>query len=529
MTSLPPLSPSPRPHPGSGLLLGVLLWGLALPSLAHGGHDHGTEFEGGSSQATAGIVVDPATIDRLDIRLEAVTSRTLEVGLQTTGAITLPPDQGVRVNAPINGSVIELLVQPGDAVVQGQALVILLAPALTELRVASEAQRTAAEADLRQAEANMTLAQRNYERQQAIAQGDIAAAQTQVTLTDDRYQRDQELLAAGAIARQQLLASEAAWREAQSHLTRAQSREAVLAAAAERDRATAALDAAQTQVGLSTATYRNRLQQLNSPATPEGRVTVVAPRSGTVAERWITLGEAVEEAVTPLLTLVSGDRLQVTAQVFEQDLAQVALGQGVRARVTGLPDRLFKGQVTLIAPAVDPVSRTVPVTLALENPGQLLKPGMFAELEILSDRSPRPVITLPTTALIDAAQAGLAPDRALVFVQNGDTFVPITVTLGPRSGGRVVVTQGLFEGDQVVVQGALQLYGESLRPRTVPDDATARLPEAPSRSPGLLWAVGGAIALGSFGLGFLIRRPPPPPWSPPAPAPQPVLEKTGVD
>jgi cobalt-zinc-cadmium efflux system membrane fusion protein len=488
-------------HRLPGAILGLLLLATPMAVLAHVGHDHGSEFQQGSSQPATGVRVDPATADRLGIVVGPVAKEFLDVGIQTTGEIEASPDEQVIVNAPINGTVVELLVQPGEVVTKGQPLAVVIAPDLIELRVSSQEDRTGAEADLRQAQANVTLAQRNYQRQVAIATAEIEAAQRQLIFAQDRYERDQELMAEGAIARQQVLESEAEWADAQSALTRASSRQAVLEAEAELERTEADLEAAQRHLRLSTATYETRLQQLNSPATQEGKVTVVAPISGTVSQRSITLGEAVEEAVTPMMTIVNGDRLRVTANIFEKDLSKIAVGQRVRATVASLPDQFFSGQVVVVGAVVDGATRVIPVTAELENGSQTLKPGMFAELDVLTDRTSTEVLTVPASAIVDA------DGQSLVFVQNGEAFEPVEVMLGQTAGDRVEVTQGLFEGDQVVVQGGLQLYAQSLRGD---DQSQEESDEAPAAQRGLPWwvllSVGGAIATGAFFLGRRSRQ-----------------------
>lgn len=475
-------------------LLGLLV--LPMAAIAHVGHDHGADFQSGSSQPVSGIRVDGATAQRLGLSVEPVQRQSLSIGLQTTGEVVTQPDQTVMVNAPINGTVVELLVQPGDRVERGQALAKIVAPDLIELRVSSQGNRAGAEADLRAAQANLTLAQRNYERQGAIAATDIAAAQKQVAQAQERFEQDQRLAGAGAIARQQLLESESNLATARSQLTRAESRQAVLEAEAELERSQAALAAAQAHLQLSTATYQTRLQQLNSPATEQGVVTVVAPIAGKVAERPVTLGEAVEEAATPILSIVNGDRLRVMANVYEKDLGQVAVGQSVRATVASLPNQSFAGRVVTVGAVVDGTTRVIPVTAELENAGAL-KPGMFAELEILTGRTPDAVLSIPASALVDAE------GRTLVFVQNGDAFEPVDVAVGRRAGDQVEIQSGLFEGDQVVVQGALQLYAQSLRGGG--EDVTSEEPEVMASElavPGWAWGLGGGVlAATAFYLG----------------------------
>ncbi|QZZ20030.1 efflux RND transporter periplasmic adaptor subunit [Leptothermofonsia sichuanensis E412] len=358
-------------------VLGVFLLSPVNLVFAHGGHDHSSDFQPGNSPSVQGIQVDGQTAKRLGIVVEPVRREFLDIGIRTTAEIAAQPDQQVSVNAPINGTVTELRVKPGDRVKKEQLLAVVVAPELIELRVNAQTNRTQAQAALRQAQANLTLAERNYQRQVTIARAQIKAAQGQLHFAQDRYNRDRELVQAGAIARQQVLGSEAELATAQSQLTRANSRESVLQAEAELDRAKAALDAAQAQMRLSTATYETRLQQLNSPATNQGLVTVVAPIDGVVVNRTVTLGQAVEEAVTPLMQIVNGDRLLVTANVYEKDLGAIAPGQRVRATVASLPGRIFNGRVIVVGAVVDSEKRTIPVTAELVNTSDLLKPTLL--------------------------------------------------------------------------------------------------------------------------------------------------------
>jgi membrane fusion protein, heavy metal efflux system len=485
-----------------GSLFGLMVLSLPPVVIAHVGHDHGAEFESGTSQPASGVQVDTVTAERLGIQVEPVQRRSLNIGIQTTGEVVTQPDQMVMVNAPIDGTVVELLVQPGDQVQKGQAIARIIAPELIELRVSSQGNRIGGEAELRAAQANLTLARRNYERQVAIAGGEVTAAQRQMTQAQERFQQDQLLAEAGAIARQQLLASESNLAIARSQLTRAESRQAVLEAQAELERSQVAVEAAQAHLQLSSATYQARLQQLNSPATDQGLVTITAPITGQVAERPITLGEAVEAATTPIVSIVNGDRLRVVANVYEKDLTQITEGQSVRARVNSLSDQIFTGQVVTIGAMVDGTTRIIPITAELDN-AATLKPGMFAELKILTDRTPETVLTIPASALVDAE------GRNLVFVQNGNAFEPVEVTLGRRDGNQVEVQNGLFEGDYVVVQGALQLYAQSLRGggETQPPAELDSLDNAGS-VPNWVWGLGGlAIAFVAFFFGRRSRPP----------------------
>jgi cobalt-zinc-cadmium efflux system membrane fusion protein len=133
---------------------------------------------------------------------------------------------------------------------------------------------------------------------------------------------------------------------------------------------------------------------------------------------------------------------------------------------------------------------------------------MFAELEVLTDRTATAILAIPSSAVVDAN------GKKLVYVQNGNAFQPVEVTLGQTSGDMVEVKTGLFEGDLVVTQRAPQLYAQSLRGGSKKPEAKGAAP-APSQATNsskigsqlpwwLVISAGGgvaAIALGAFWLG----------------------------
>jgi cobalt-zinc-cadmium efflux system membrane fusion protein len=440
-------------------LLGMMIVLMFSPTvvLAHAGH--GDEFKGASegTSPSESIQVDSQTAQRLGIKIEPVTRQRLAIGIKTTGQIEALPNQKVQVTAPIDGTVVELLVKPGDKVSKGQPVAILTSSELVQLRVESAQKRADAQGEIKQAQANVRLAQENLGKQRQIAIAEIEQARTELSVSQEQYDRDLDLVNAGALPRRQMLESKAHLAEGKAQFTKANSRQAVSEAEAELKRTQAALEVAQSRLNLSNTGYQTRLQQLGTFANEKGLVTVVAPISGTVADRAITLGESVEAATKSLMTLLNNSQVFATANVYEKDLNQIKLNQPVRVNVTSLPNRTFTGKITLIGSVVEGETRIVPVKAELSNPGQTLKPGMFAEIEVLTDRTATPLLVIPRSAVVEAN------GRKIVYLQNGDAFQPTEVTLGQTSGDRVEVKTGLFEEDLIVTQRAPQLYAQSLR------------------------------------------------------------------
>jgi membrane fusion protein, heavy metal efflux system len=441
----------------SGTLLSLLLLASPAVVLAHGGH--GDEFQGPNqaTQTTGSIQVDAETAKRLGIKVELVKRQRLAVGIKTTGQIETLPSQKVEVTTPITGAkVVELLVEPGATVKKGQPVAVVTSPDLVTLRVESQEKLAQAQADLQQAQADLRLAQQNYDRYQQIADSEIAQAQSQVSFAQEKYDKDKQLADAGALPRRNALESQTQLAEAKAELTKAKSRRDVIEAENQLKRAQAAVNVAQSRINLSNTTYQTRLQQLGNSANAKGLVTVTAPISGKVADREVTIGQTFNDAGGKLMTIVNDSRLFATANIYEKDLGKVRNGQRISLKVASMPERNFSGRISRIGTVVEGETRVVPVQAEINNTGGQLKPGMFAELEVLTDQTSA-AMAIPSSAVVDAN------GKKVVYVQNGNAFQAAEVSLGQTSGDMVEVKSGLFEGDMIVTQRAPQLYAQSLR------------------------------------------------------------------
>ncbi|ODG97547.1 efflux transporter periplasmic adaptor subunit [Nostoc sp. KVJ20] len=451
----------------SGTVLSLLLLTTPTAVLAGAGHDHSgaSSFQGGGSEASGSVEVDAETAQRLGIKVEPVKRQRLALGIKSTGQIETLPSQKVEVNTPITGAkVVELLVEPGAVVKKGQPLAVVTSPDLVELRVSSQEKRAEATASLQQAQADSRLAQQNYQRYLQISNADIAQAQSQVAFAEEKYNKDLQLANEGALPRRNALESQTQLAEAKAKLTSANSRRDIIESEAQMKRAESAVQVAQERLRLSDSAYNTRLQQIGNRPNAKGLVTVTAPISGKVADREVTLGQTFNDAGGTLMTIVNDSRVFATANIYEKDLDKVKVGQRVSLKVASLPDRTFSGKITQIGAVVQGETRVVSVQAEVNNPSGQLKPGMFAELEVLTNQASAPVLAVPSSAVVDAN------GKKMVYIQNGNAFQSAEVTLGQTSGDMVEVKTGLFEGDAIVTQRAPQLYAQSLRGDSKPEE-----------------------------------------------------------
>jgi Cu/Ag efflux pump CusA len=171
------------------------------------------------------------------------------------------------------------------------------------------------------------------------------------------------------------------------------------------------------------------LRQLGANANEDGTITITAPISGTVADRETTLGESGQDAGKKIMTIVNGNSLLMSANIYEKDLDKIQIGQSVTVKVNGQGQQVLRGRISVIGATVQGDSRVVPVKAELDNANGSLKPGMFAELAVLTDRSLAAILAIPKTAIVETNDK-----KKIVYVQNGNAFQAVEVALGRAPG-----------------------------------------------------------------------------------------------
>jgi RND family efflux transporter MFP subunit len=199
----------------------------------------------------------------------------------------------------------------------------------------------------------------------------------------------------------------------------------------------------------------DQIAELERTRTPKKTLRINAPRDGVVVEKLVVEGQMVEPGMK-LYRLADLATVWIQAQVYEQDLPFIKLGQEAVISLASQPDPKFRGRVTYIYPTVDEKTRTARVRLEFHNPGYFLKPGMYATVEMSSELSPSAVL-VPDMAVLRSGE------KNTVFVAlEGGRFEPRAVSLGARADGdRYEVLSGLKEGERVVMSGQFMLDSES--------------------------------------------------------------------
>ena len=236
-----------------------------------------------------------------------------------------------------------------------------------------------------------------------------------------------------------------------------------------------------------TAASRQRLVLLGMPAglieqlagggQPRAIQTIVAPSGGLIAELMVRQGMTVTMGMT--LARINGlGTVWVEAAVPEAMAATVSPGQAAEVRLSATPGQVIRGKVTAVLPEANRDTRTLRVRVELPNPGQRLRPGMFAQVA-LQGASQGEAVTVPAEAVVRTGR------RAIVYLQDAPgRYRPVEVELGPELGERIVVRKGIEAGQQVVASGQFLIDSEAslqgLMARTTPLAASAPTAAVPA-------------------------------------------------
>jgi multidrug efflux pump subunit AcrA (membrane-fusion protein) len=177
---------------------------------------------------------------------------------------------------------------------------------------------------------------------------------------------------------------------------------------------------------------------------------IVAPFSGEIVRRNVDSGALVSPS-TPLVTLVHVETLKVLANVLEKDISLVKVGMKVKVLTEAYQDKPFEGTIVRINEALDLATRTLQAEINVPNPGRLLKPGMFARIEVVLKEKPD-ALAVPREAVLKEE------GKPFVFTVEGNQAIRKPVVTGIEQDRLIEIVEGVKDGDKVVVRGQ-----ESLR------------------------------------------------------------------
>jgi len=185
--------------------------------------------------------------------------------------------------------------------------------------------------------------------------------------------------------------------------------------------------------------------------------TITAPISGIIGKKYYENGD-MAQPVTPLVKIVKMDRVKVKFDVTEEDLGKLSVGQSAKISVKAYPDKLFTGLVYKISPILDPTTRMAEVEVLVENKESLLKPGMYAKVEVTTGTI-KDVVVIPrfcaieNTSLRNIEGEDQVVRNYYVFVVDSNRAIQKKLDILYANHRWLAVKSGLKVGDQLVVAG----------------------------------------------------------------------------
>ena len=370
----------------------------------------------------------------IPVQISPVVHKHLTYSLYATGDIA--PLMQVDLYPKVSGYLEKISVQIGDSVRQGQ--VIAKIDQAEFLQKVKEVEAKVAQARAQYAELEAGT------RAEDIREAEEAVKQARSRFNNAKLQRERvEALYKGqVISKKEMDTSEMDYSITEAQLASAEQHLKMLK------------DGARTEVK---AASLGKLKEMEAILAQEQirlqNTQILAPFSGEIIRKNVDNGALVSSS-TPLVTLVHTETLKVLANVLEKDIILVKPGMKVKVLTEAYPEKPFEGTIIRINKALDLATRTLQAEINIPNPGRLLKPGMFAKIEVALTEKPD-ALAIPRGAVLEAG------GKWAVFVVEGNQALRKSVVTGIEQDQLIEVVEGLKDGDKVVVKGQ-----ESLRDRS---------------------------------------------------------------
>ena len=387
--------------------LAIMVAALSLAGLLgwwqlHEGHDHDqptdhdhdlhAETKEPEAPPAGQVKLTPEAVQLAKIKTAPVVLGPLDNRVSFTGELVFNEERLAKIRSRVPGRVVQIVADYGQMVKPGEVLAIIDSVELSQAQMAS-----------RQAAAKFNAAQKAYDRARQLYEGK-------------------------AISRAELQERQARLEVERADLDYAQNRLRLLGAG-----------------GVASFPKGSR--------SGSGAIFALrTPLAGRVVDRKVTPGLVIKED-EELFTVADTSNLWCFVQIPEKDLPLVNLGSQAMITVSSLSQEEFPGRVDYLADMVDKGTRTVRGRVRVDNPGNRLKAGMFANVAVRTGQ--RTALSIPATAVL------AANGEVFAFVEMAPgTYRKHLIKTGVKGGGIVEVLEGLEAGERVVVQGGFTLKSE---------------------------------------------------------------------
>lgn len=200
------------------------------------------------------------------------------------------------------------------------------------------------------------------------------------------------------------------------------------------------------------------IEELKKSGTTSRLMNIRAPQNGIVTMMGAGEGAFVKPGMT-VLKLVDLNTVWAIADIFEDQIGQISIGQDVSMHMPGIPGREWLGKVDYIYPTINAKARTLQVRVKFDNPDGVLRPEMYARLTIKTDNTPDTadsVMTIPREALIRTGKM----ERVILALGDG-RYQPAQVVSGREIGDDIEILSGLRMGEKIVISSQFLIDSEA--------------------------------------------------------------------
>lgn len=356
---------------------------------------------------------------------------------------TLESAEKVDLRPETQGRITEVLVQPGDRVTQGEAILTIQPGQTLPQLEGAQAGVGVAKANQRATVDQLRVAEKNLE----VAQTELASSRASHNLSKTNYERASFLLSQGAIGQYDYDRAKTELEIAGNRVDAAQKKVAA---------AQASVSQAKSVVGQANAGIQQAQAQVDAAAVNVGFKQVVAPISGTVGEVFVKVGDTVSTAQT-ITNIVQNDALDLRLSVPSNRLTQLRRGLTVELIDPTSRQRISTGQINFISPSVDLAAQVVLVKARFPNRNGGLRNGQHVEARIIWDQGTG--VLIPTNAVLQMSGKSFAyvaeTDNSQGQIRMVARMRPLT--LGEIQAQSYEVIKGLKPGENIVVSGILRL------------------------------------------------------------------------
>jgi RND family efflux transporter MFP subunit len=343
------------------------------------------------------ILVPPEQLARVHLATARVRPARIPVETRVPGTVGPNEYREIRVSPLAGGVVTQVAVQIGETVKPGQVMAQI------------------------------------FSRELAEAQTALVSNEAELEAEHKRLLRTQELVRIGAASREELERVEATHNVHVAHVEEARQKLLLL--------------------GLD----EEQIAKVRAKQPVGSNISVPAPSEGMVIERKVNPGQVVN-AAQELFTVTDLRSVWVEGNLLENDFGAVRVGSAATITTAAYAERRYRGAVTYIDPRVDPETRTARVRVEVENPGMLLRLGMYVDM-VFRSAPAGSVVVVPKEAVHSIGES------VVVYLPGAEegSFVQRVIRIGEVSAEGVEVAEGLKAGETVVTEGSVLLRAEAVR------------------------------------------------------------------